>query len=148
MTNFPFIFMHGQKSIILTPKQRDNLGEYMKRGGFLFVDDCVLQPHGVGDAFYRSMVKEMKQILPDARWELLDKKHEIFHNVYNLPNGLPHTQGVNHGLSAIYHKDRIVALICSSDLHCGWVNVGWFSARVEREATKIGVNIYAYAMTH
>lgn len=149
MVDFPFIFMHDQEAVALTNKQKDNLKEYMQRGGFLFIDDCVLDHYNRPDLFYQSMKKEMTQALPGARWEPLKRDHEVFHIIYDLPNGLPHVQGINHGLTAIHDKHgRMVAMIASSDLHCGWVNVGWFNPAVERDSLKMGVNIYAYAISH
>lgn len=147
LTSYPFIFAHAQENFYLNAKHRKNLGEYLKRGGFLFIDDCVLNHYSAPDVFYKAMERELKIILPDARWETLENDHEVFHNVFDLPNGLPHMQGRARPLKALYHKKRVVAMICSSDIHCGWVNVGWFPGR-EHLAAKMGVNIYVYAITH
>jgi len=150
MCDFPFIFAHGQQYLRLNPRQQADLAEYLKRGGFLFVDDCVLDPlnPAAADLFYRSMVENLQAALPDAKWEVLDVKHEVFRAVYNLPNGSPHLQGVNHGLRAVHHKGRMVALAASGDLHCGWVGVNWFPPEKERDALRMAVNIYTYAVTH
>ncbi len=147
MCKYPFIFMHGQLPQKLSDAHNRNIGEYLKRGGFLFIDDCVLsdaQP----DLFYQSMVREMQKALPAAKWEKLDRTHEVFHNVFELPGGVPHMQGVRRGMTAIYHKDRLVCLMTTGDLHCGWVGAHWFPDKDEQDALKMGVNIYVYAMTH
>ena len=147
MVDFPFIFLHGQLPVAFTPKQQDNLKEYLMRGGFLFVDDCVLSHGNTPDAFYSSVVPELHKALPGAQWKLLDKDHEIFHNVFDMKLW-PHMQGADNGLTAVYYQKRMVALVASSDLHCGWVQVNWFDDRLERDATRMGVNIYAYAISH
>ena len=148
MVKYPFIFLHGQQPANLSEGDQKNLTEYMKRGGFLFIDDCVLDPYDNrnSDLLYQSMTVYLKGMLPSAKWELLDNKHEVFHNFYDLTNGIPHMQGVDNGLTAVYHEDRVVAMLCSSDIHCGWV--GFFGKGPQLESLKMIVNIYTYAMTH
>ena len=150
MAQYPFIFMHEQRAPALTDKHRENIREYLHRGGFMFIDDCVLsaaQP----DIFYTAMRREMARILPDARYVELskDKNHEIFRCVYAFPEGFAyaHPLGVNHGLWGIYEKERLVALMCSSDLHCAWAQV-IDGLRDTEPFLRMGVNIYVYAMTH
>ncbi len=147
MIECPFIFMHAQNQPALTEGERQNIREYLRRGGFLFIDDCVLsssQP----DPFYVGMRQEMKRILPNARYVNFDndKNHEIFRCFYQLPNGLPHVQGRNHGLIGVYDKDRLVAVMCASDMHCAWAQ--FFGQQKEQAALAMAVNIYVYAMTH
>ena len=147
MIKYPFIFMHDQRVPILTDQNRSNIREYQRRGGFLFIDDCVLSA-AEPDLFYVNMRKEMSRILPGARYVNLDmdKGHEVFRCAYRLPNGLPHIQGRNHGLVGVYDKDRLVALMCAVDLHCAWARQ--LDPQKEELALQMGVNLYVYAMTH
>jgi len=147
MVQYPFIFMHDQTAPILSDLHRQNIREYLRRGGFFFIDDCVLsaaQP----DVFYLAIRRELKRILPAATYKdfARDKNHEIFRCAYRLPRGLPHPQGRNHGLIGVYDKDRLVALICAGDLHCAWAHQ--LGPQKEEMALRMGVNIYVYAMTH
>lgn len=147
MIKYPFIFMHGQNPPSLSETERQNIREYLRRGGFIFIDDCVLG-HPQLDLFYVGMRQEMRRILPNARYVNFDndKNHEIFRCLYRLPNGMPHPQGRNHGLIGVYDKDRLVAIMCASDLHCAWAQ--HLGRQKEQAALAMGVNIYVYAMTH
>lgn len=149
MCQFPLLFMHAQNKGYLRPLHRENIREYLLRGGFLFIDDCVLS-HEHPNVFYKSMVKIMPEILPEAKLELLEKGHEIFDCFYEFKKGFPHIHRKvkYHKLYGLYLEGRLSAVISSTDLHCGWVKAGWFGRLVELEALKMGINIYIYAMNH
>jgi hypothetical protein len=146
MCEYPWIFANGQSTPTIRPIYRQNLREYLRRGGFLFVDDCVYA-EWAQDAFYKTMRMELGQILPNAVEKNLaqDMSHEIFHCVYDIPVW-PHLQGVNRGLRALYDRDRLVCLLTSSDIHCAWA--GWATEAQQEQSIQMGVNMYIYAMTH
>ncbi|MDA3833495.1 MAG: DUF4159 domain-containing protein, partial [Spirochaetales bacterium] len=52
MCQFPFLFMTSDGEFEFTPKQQANLVEYVKRGGFLFAEDCVANDEERVDAFF------------------------------------------------------------------------------------------------
>ncbi|MAE60112.1 MAG: hypothetical protein CMJ49_02020 [Planctomycetaceae bacterium] len=145
MVRYPFIFMHAQQSPALSDQQRDNMREYLRRGGFLYIDDCVLS-YSRPDVFFNGMRRDLEKIFPDARFVKLKKNHDIFRCVYPMRNGLPHMQGRDHGLWGVYHRDRLIAVMGSGDLHCAWAQ--WFGPSDEQLSLQMGANIYVYAMTH
>ncbi|MFW6124771.1 MAG: DUF4159 domain-containing protein, partial [Pirellulales bacterium] len=56
------VFMHGRHAFRLTPRERESLGTYLRRGGMLFADSiCASQ------AFTDSFRKEMALIFPDEK---------------------------------------------------------------------------------
>lgn len=142
----PFIFAHAQVEPEFTEQGRKNLAEYLERGGFLLVDDCVKTEHEP-DVFFQSMKVLLPELLPGSRWEPLGPDHPVFHCHYDLPNGQPHVQGRNHGAFGLMHRNRMVAYLTASDLHCAWVSAGWFDSKLEEDALRMGVNIYVHAMT-
>lgn len=146
LIRLPFVFAHAQVEPAFSDKAKKNLAEYLDRGGFLLVDDCVKTEHEP-DVFFRSMKELLPTLLPDSRWEPLGPDHPIYHCHYDFPAGQPHLQGRNHGAFGLMHRNRMVAYLTSSDLHCAWVSAGWFDAKREQEALQMGVNIYVYAMT-
>ncbi len=146
MCAFPLIFMHGQRTVNLTRKMENNLKEYLLRGGFLLIDDCVYT-HAQPDLFYISMKKKLHELFPTAEFKHLTPGHELF-NCYFVLSHWPHMQGRNHGIEAVYYQHRLLALIYSSDLHCGWVDAGWFSFRKTQNAYRMGVNLYIYTMNN
>lgn len=148
MTRFPFMFMHSNYAPDLSDTHCANLREYLLRGGFLFAEDCINSASS-GDDFFRSMAEvHFPKIFPETKLELLPHRHRVFHCFHNFPQGLPHMQGVEHGLHGITLNGRLVALLSPSDIHCGWTNGDvWFGHEKRVQAFKMGINIYLYAMT-
>lgn len=154
MTAYPFLFMHGELPPELRPEERQNIREYILRGGFLFAEDCVIGKGNLGqsrhnDFFFRHMAEtELSRIIPEAKLVRLPNDHPVFHSLFDFSNGLPHMQGTPHGLHALMLNERVVAFLSPSDLHCGWTNGdAWFGPGQASIAMKMGANIYAYAMT-
>jgi hypothetical protein len=152
MTAYPFLFMHAEIAPILSDANRQNLREYLLRGGFLFAEDCV---HGYGhhgnsdfnDYFFQQMAQELPSLLPEAKFERVPLDHPVFHSFYHL-DAWPHMQGTEHGLWGLTYKGRVVALLSPSDLHCGWTNGDvWFGPEKRKAAMQMGTNIYLFAMT-
>ncbi|MFC1453888.1 DUF4159 domain-containing protein [Verrucomicrobiota bacterium] len=147
MCRFPFIFMHAQVRTAFTAQERKNLREYMERGGFLFIDDCLLDA-AHPDVFFQSIKKDLSTLIPGAEWVKLPADHPIYHCFYNMPNGQPHMQGAIRGGWGYMYKKRMMAYLTASDLHCGWIFADAFGQAKVREALKMGANIYLYAITH
>ena len=154
MTAFPFLFMHGEVPPVLDDTARNNLREYLLRGGFLFAEDCV---NGYGhygsnntssDFFFQKLMDELPSLLPGSKMELLPFDHPVFHCLNHFDTGIPHMQGTPHGLHGLTYDGRVVALVSPSDVHCGWTNGdAWFGPGKSRLACQMGANIYLYAMT-
>lgn len=154
LKSYPFLFMHAEVPPDFADAERANLREYLLRGGFLFAEDCVIGNRRMGensrnDHLFRRMAEvEFAKILPEAKLERLPFDHPVFHTVYDFNKGLPHMQGTPHGLHGLILNGRVVALLSPSDLHCGWTNGDqWFGPSKNREALRMGANIYAFAMT-
>ncbi|HEY0255958.1 MAG TPA: DUF4159 domain-containing protein [Candidatus Methylacidiphilales bacterium] len=152
MVQYPFLFMHGEIAPILTPQSRQNLREYLMRGGFLFAEDCVCgySHHGgnkLNDYFFRAMAGELTALLPGATFEQLSPDHPLFRCFYHF-DVWPHMQGYPHGPWGLTYNGRLAALLSPSDLHCGWTNGDtWFGTDKRIAAMQMGTNIYMYAMT-
>ena len=147
MCAFPIIFIHGQCPINISRQAENNLKEYVLRGGFLLIDDCKFKNHPVPDLFFRSIMKKMIKLFPGIKLKKLTPRHKLFRCYFKLYHW-PHMQGRNNGVYGAYYKKRLIAFIYSSDLHCGWVDVGWFSYKNTQNAYKMGVNLYVYAMNN
>ena len=147
MCAFPLIFMHGQRLININKKSASNLKEYILRGGFLLIDDCVYDSRLGPDLFFRSMMQKLPELLPGTKIKKLTINHKLFKCYFNL-NSWPHIQGRDNGIYAAYYKKRLIALLYSSDLHCAWVDTGWFASSKTQNAYRMGVNLYIYAMNN
>jgi hypothetical protein len=146
---FPFLFMTDENEFRFTQTQKNNLREYIRRGGFLLMDDCVVA--NGGDFFYRSAYSLLEDVFGTNSVKSIPREHEIFHNVYDLGTvGLPYLKGQNHGARGVYNGDRLAVFLSSNDIHCGWCDEARnnFGPMGHELALQMGVNIIMYALSH
>jgi hypothetical protein len=146
---YPFLFMTGENYFQFSNDQKNNLKQYIMRGGFLLMDDCVVG--GGGDFFYQSAFKMLEETFGKDTVKRISNDHEVFHNVYDLGDiGLPYLKGQNHGARGIFIGERLAVFLSSNDIHCGWCDSRakeWNIDKFER-AIQMGINIIMYAMSH
>jgi hypothetical protein len=125
-----------------------NLREYLYRGGFLYIDNCVnLSPDAVD--FRDDHISRLTRLLPSSECRRLPPGHAIFRTRYPMkvsdlpehPVTPPECQKAFYG---VFDDDRMVALISLSHLFCGW---GQRPADVEPCLRQLA-NIYLYARTN
>lgn len=160
---YPFLFMTGENSYQFTDAQKQNMQGYIKAGGFLLMDDCVVGDGG--DFFYRSSFELLEHLFGPGSVRQVPREHEIFRNIYNLGHvGLPtleyirrrgfqgvrQTHGQNHGARGVFIGDRLAVLLSSTDLHCSWCDSHGIEWGLDgyRKTIQLGINIIMYAMTH
>ena len=163
--------MTGENNYEFTLKEKVNLKEYIMRGGFLYMDDCVVG--NGGDFFYQSSYKLLEDVFGEGAVKRVPHEHEIFHNVYDLGDtglpyleyvkrrprrglpatnraGLPYMHGQNHGARGVFVGDRLAIFLTSTDIHCGWCDSHGFEWGKEnyKKAIQMGINIIMYAISH
>ena len=141
---YPWVHLTGHGNVVFSPKEANNLRNYLISGGFLHISDN----YGL-DPFIR---KEMKKVFPEIDFVELPLNHEIFETPYAFKNGLPkiheHNDNSPLGLGLIY-KGR---LVCFYDFECdlgdGWEDeeVHNDSEEIRTKALKMGANILSYAL--
>jgi hypothetical protein len=149
LCQYPLLFSQD-----LRPAQggnaRNNLIEYSRRGGFLFVD-CCINPNSRGNAevFIAQHADAFLEMLPEARVSQLPADHELFRCFFNFPDGPPHTAVEpgwdNHPFYAVHIGRRMAGIISTSGLQCGWDNMKPVRGH-DVLCMKMLVNIYIYAM--
>lgn len=153
MCKFPFLFMTTDGAVVFKPNEQANLAEYLKRGGFLFAEDCVAEHSSRPDAFFLDFRNKIEHLF-GQKMVRLPNTHAIYHSFYDLPNGLPHMQGVEHGGHALFIDGRMAVFLSPSDIHCGWRDQirkeNGIAGRFPQSdnASKMGVNIMMYVMSH
>ncbi len=161
LREYPFLFMTGENNYQFKDAQKQNLQDYLKAGGFLLMDDCVVGSGG--DFFYRSSYELLEQLFGRGSVRPIPREHEVFHNLFDLRTvglptlayagrrqGIPQTHGLNHGARGIFLRDRLAVFLSSTDLHCGWCDshgVEW-GPDGYRQTIQLGINIILYALTH
>ena len=141
--NYPYVYLTGHGNIVFSAEDAENLRKYLLAGGFLHIDDN----YGL-DKFVRP---EMKKVFPELDFVELPFTHEIYHQKYAFPKGLPkiheHDGKPPQGFGLIY-KGR---LVCFYDYECdlgnGWEDPGIYddSEETRQNALKMGANIIQYA---
>jgi hypothetical protein len=141
--------MTGSGKFEFNDPEAATLGEYFRRGGFMYVDDCISSPSHRSD-FYRIFLHEVRKVYPGQEMVPVPHDHQIYNCAYEVTGGTPYAQGERLPDMGLFIKDRLVIFLTSVDLHCGW---RWEatgpSPYPDKEiARKMGVNIVTYALTH
>jgi len=155
MTGYPFLFSSGIQQVA-DDQGRQNIREYLQRGGFIFIDSCInTDVNPDPDAFFNAQVNTLQAILPKVKVERLPDDHAIYRSCFEMKDGLPHTYMENvynpawakYGLYAVYSEKRFVGLISLSGLQCAWAGNGP-SEEHRINCMKMMVNIYVYVVEH
>ena len=141
---YPWVHLTGHGNVVFSPKEANNLRNYLISGGFLHISDN----YGL-DPFIR---KEMEKVFPEIDFVELPLNHEIYETPYAFKNGLPkiheHDDNSPLGLGLIYQG----RLVCFYDFECdlgdGWEDeeVHNDSEEIRTKALKMGANILSYAL--
>jgi hypothetical protein len=77
----PFIWFTGHRDFVLTPKEVEVLGEYLRRGGCIWGDSSLPGRRSRFDIAFR---REMLRLVPDPNqpWAALPPAHPIFSKAY------------------------------------------------------------------
>jgi hypothetical protein len=166
--DYPFIYMIEPGGLEFSDEEIVALRKYLKRGGFMMVDDFW------GDYEWNNFYQQIKRVFPDREPEELPLEHEIFHCVYRLKQKpqVPSIHQAEYGRSTgvtweehggdsrtVHYraikddKGRIMVLAChNTDLGDGWEREGedewYFKEFSEKKSYPMGINIVVYAMTH
>lgn len=74
---YPLLFMHGRNDFRLSAAERDNLRQYILRGGFLLADSVC-----GSEAFTAAFRREMAAIFPEAPLEPVPVDHPLLTDAY------------------------------------------------------------------
>jgi len=152
LCNYPFLFADRVENLDSTEER--NLGEYLKRGGFLFIDCCCntgINPSP--DLYLENQLKFLNGMLPNVRIDAMPDNHEVYTLFFKMQRHPPRAQPGNSWmdtrvfpLHAIFLGNRLVGMLSMSGLQCAWAHVG--SPANAQEGLEMMTNIYICAMTH
>ena len=150
---YPFLFLTGHLPVRFTDAESRNLEAFIRRGGFLFIDD---HNHDIDGAFHRTIVSELARIFgPDALQEL-PSDHELYDAFFLFEDGPPTTSHelngwgdglVHEELFAIEQDGRIGVLYSNKDYASEWNYHAANKRFLGLDNTRFGVNILLYALT-
>lgn len=140
--NYPYIFMTGHGTFLLSDNEADNLRNYLMGGGFLHIDDNYgLNPH---------VRPQMKKVFPELDFVELPFNHPIFHQKYDFDSGLPkiheHDGNPAQAFGLLYQGKLVCLYTYECDLGNGWEDLGIHGDSEEKrlKALKMGANIIQF----
>lgn len=140
--NFPLVIMTGEGAFELTDRERENMRQFVERGGFL------LASAGCSSRDWdRSFRREMATIFPDRPLQPIGMEHAIFNTVYEIKqlqakHGEPYPlEGIDFAgrLGVVYSQDGLNDTAHTQGCCCCGGNEIVNSVQVN-------VNILAYAL--
>lgn len=151
MLTAPFCYLAGHKLVEFNAEERRHFELYVKRGGFVFVDDC---NHDIDGLFAKSFEAEMATIFGADALQKLPNDHPLYRSHFEF-DGPPATAFELNGwgddlvhdyLRAIEHRGRVGVLYSNKDYGCEW-DYDWRNKRFQRDDnTRFSVNIVVYAL--
>jgi len=158
MFNTPFLFAVSVGDWQLSRPQAERMGEYLRRGGFLMVDDF----HNEREwAIFMDGIRQMGLA---AEVEELPDSAPAFHVVFDMKNrvrvpgaNVVHGSGIERGGTVPHWRGimdaqgrMIVAITFNQDMGDGWefADIPDYPERLSSEAIRLGTNYVVYAMTH
>jgi len=158
MFNSPFLFAVSVGDWQLSPTQAQRLGEYLRRGGFLMVDDF----HN--DREWAIFMEGIRQMGLADNVDELPSSSPAFHTVFDLKErvrvsgaNVVHGSGIERGGTVPHWRGimdpqgrMMVAITFNQDMGDGWefADVPDYPERQSSEAIRLGTNYVVYAMTH
>jgi hypothetical protein len=145
---FPVAYMSEPGFWTMNDQEADGLRAYLQKGGFIIFDDF-------REDHRDNLVRQMRRVLPDARWVPLDASHPIFHSFFEIDSlEVEGYYGPTEWTGIFEDNDprrRLVAVAnYNHDLGELWEfsDTGYVPVDLSNEAYKFGVNYMIYAMTH
>jgi hypothetical protein len=146
-----FCYLSGHKLVQFNERERANFEAYVRRGGFVFVDDC---NHDIDGLFAKSFEAQMASIFGPVALAKIPATHPLYRVFFRF-DGPPTTSFELNGwgddlvheyLKAIEINGRIGVLYSNKDYGCEWDYDFRNKRFLAEDNTKFGVNIVAYAM--
>lgn len=143
--NYPFVFITGHGGITFNPSEVARVREYVKRGGFIYVDD----DYGMD----KSLRELLKIIFPNDELQEIPASHPIFNCFYKFPNGLPkihkHDDKKPQAFGIFQKKRLVLFYTLESNISDGWADPQTHNdpPDIRETAFRMGINIIYYMLT-
>jgi hypothetical protein len=146
----PFIYAKNLRRVG-DAAQLANIGEYLRRGGFMCVDPCATEAVNPDmEVFLHDNSALFNRMLPEARIQKLSETHGVYTCYFRLSRADVYTADMgnqarcaNYSFYGVWVEERMVAIISMYGLQCGWPQTPMRTAG----CMKFILNMYMYAMT-
>ena len=151
LMRYPVAYLSEPGYWIPSEAEVAGLRAYLAKGGFLIVDDFMRRE-------WDNFARQMRRVLPDARFEPLDVSDPIFDaffHIASLDMHYPNNPSLPAEFLGIYEdndrsKRMMVVVNYNTDIgdYMEWSGEGWWPVNVTNDAYKLAVNYIVYGMTH
>lgn len=141
----------------MTDKEAANLRTYIRKGGFVIVDDFKMTGDR-GSPGWEHFADNMKRVLPNAEFVDLDVSHPIFHQFFDIPSfdivgqaynaGRPYFIGLHEDNDPSKPLRMMIHYNTDISQYWEWSERGFRSIEETNEAYKLGVNAILYGLMH
>jgi hypothetical protein len=148
---YPLLYLTGHLPVRFTSSERTNVAEFVRRGGFLFVDD---HNHDIDGAFHKTATEEIKQVIGPL--VEVPNDHPLYRAFFQFSEGPPTTSHELNGwgdnlvhkhLYGVIRGGRIAVLYSNKDYSSEWGYHPDNKRFLAVDNTKFAVNIVVYALT-
>lgn len=148
---YPMLFLTGHLPVRFTRAESDNVREFTRRGGFLFVDD---HNHDIDGAFHKTATEEITRVVGPLRE--IPNDHPLYRAFFHFPDGPPTTSHELNGwgdnlvhkhLFGVMDGSRIRVLYSNKDYSSEWSYHPDNKRFLAVDNTKFAVNVIVYALT-
>ena len=133
-------------------RQAAGLRDWLGRGGFLIVDDFLLNQ-------WANFERSMHLVLPNARIVRLEVSHPIFDSFFHIRtlDGMTHPDNARakaeyYGIYENNDPTRRLLVIVNYNNDIGdymeWSGEGWYPINMSNDAYKLATNYIVYGLTH
>jgi len=155
---YPFLYLSEPGFMVLNEKEIKNLGEYIRRGGFIMADDFRTANYLRGPEELEVLRYYLKRAVPERELVQLDIRHPVFHSFYDVDTldmkppygeGIPGFVPQFWGMSDEQGNLQLIANY-NNDIGDFWkyLDHGDKPLKDSSRAIRLGIDYIMYAMTH
>ena len=148
---YPLLYLTGHLPVRFTATERANVGEFVERGGFLFVDD---HNHDIDGAFHKTATEEISRAVGPL--VQVPNDHALYRAFFHFADGPPTTSHELNGwgdnlvhkhLQGVMRDSRLAVLYSNKDYSSEWGYHPDNKRFLAVDNTKFAVNVVVYALT-
>ena len=148
---YPLLYLTGHLPVRFTAAERANVSEFVRRGGFLFIDD---HNHDIDGAFHKTVTEEITRAVGPL--VEVPNDHSLYSAFFHFADGPPTTSHELNGwgdnlvhkhLRAAIRDDRLAVLYSNKDYSSEWGYHPDNKRFLAVDNTKFAVNVVVYALT-
>jgi Domain of unknown function (DUF4159) len=151
---YPFLYLSEPGFLTLNDKEIANLGEFIRRGGFIMADDFRTKDFLGGPEELEVLRYYLKRAVPERELVRLDIKHPIFHSFFDVDTlnmKPPYGDWIPQfwGMSDEHGNLQLIANY-NNDIGDFWkyLDEGQKPLKESSRAIRLGIDYIVYAMSH